>query len=180
MGSNNKSLYNKEYYKKNKERVRARQREYYKENRKKLNEKAKEYYYKNYKKSRGDQKKYYEKYKDILNTKRNQRKKEKPELRIIHNFRSRLSGLINGKSRNSIKLIGCDRKHLLRHLEVQFKRGMNWENYGKVWVIDHHIPISAFNYNNKKEVAACWHFSNLKPMFTLDNIRKGKKICLER
>jgi len=77
-------------------------------------------------------------------------------------------------------LVACDRDHLLRHLEVQFKKGMRWGNYGSEWVIDHHIPLTAFDIDNKKEFEACWHFSNLKPMWKRENIVKGSKICLER
>ena len=104
-----------------------------------------------------------------------------PILRVIKSLRGRLTSIIKGKgkSKKTMELIGCDREHLLRHLEVQFEEGMEWGNYGE-WVIDHHIPIYAFDHENQKEMEACWHFSNLRPMWSEKNQSKGKKICLER
>lgn len=170
----------KEYYKKNREKIREQQSRYYQKNRERLKKKSSDNYYSNLEKARLRHKKYYETYKDVINAKRLSRKRSDPKLRIICNLRSRLSSIIRGKSRKTMDLMGCDRNHLLKHLEVQFKKGMTWANYAKRWTIDHHIPISAFDHENKKEMDACWHFSNLKPMWKRDNIRKGKKICLER
>ena len=170
----------KEYYKKNRERIREQQRRYYLKNSERLKVKANDYYYSNLDKVRASQKRYYESYKDVINAQRTERKRANPSFRVICNLRSRLSSVIRGKSKRTMDFIGCERDHLVRHLEVQFENGMTWDKYGKEWVIDHHIPITAFDYENEKEMDACWHFSNLKPMWKSDNIRKGNKICLER
>jgi len=170
----------KKYYEENRERIRETQRLYYQRNKKRLRERASLYYYANRKKVREDQKVYYDKYKDLINKQRTEKMRNNPELRIVANLRSRLSSYISGKSKRTLQLLGCERDHLITHLQVQFKKGMNWDNYGNKWAVDHHIPITAFDLNNKKEFEACWHFSNLKPMWVKDNIRKGNKICLER
>lgn len=170
----------KEYYKKNREKIREQQKRYYQKNRDRLMKRSRDNYYSNIDSRRASQKNYYQTYKDVINAQRLSRKRSDPSLRIISNLRSRLSSIMSGRSKKTMDLIGCDRDHFMKHLEVQFKKGMDWGNYGSEWTIDHHIPITAFDFKNEKEQEACWHFSNLKPMWKRDNIRKGNKICLER
>lgn len=178
----NRELLNKkarEYYRNNRDKIRAKQAEYYRQTSEGRKEVMREYYRNNYEAVRKKQHEYYEKYKDIINSRSHRRIMADPHARVVKNLRSRLGAIIKGRSKKTMELIGCDREHLMRHLEVQFEEGMSWDNYGK-WSIDHHIPIYAFDPDNKKEVEACWHFSNLRPMWAKRNISKGKKICLER
>jgi len=102
--------------------------------------------------------------------------------RMIRNLRSRLTAIVSGKGVKKghiVDLLGCPAEHLRKHLEVQFSKGMTWDNYGKVWHVDHKIPISAFDVGNPAELRTCFHFSNLQPMLAKANICKGSKICLE-
>lgn len=170
---------NREYYKANKEKIREQQKRYYDENKDRVSESHARYYSANREKVRAYQERYYRKYKDIIHTRRMSKLHSSPYERMIKNLRTRLSSFVRYKSKKTKELIGCDREHFMRHLEVQFKEGMTWDNYGE-WVLDHHIPITAFNLENKKEFEACWHFSNIKPMWARDNMRKGNRICLER
>jgi len=173
-------LRNREYYKKNRDKVRRQQREYYLENSDDLKSRRAAHYYANWDHCRKIQKRYFKNYKDIISAKRKKKLQSDPTARIIANLRSRLNSIMVGKSRRTMNLVGCSKSHLFRHIEVQFRGKMSWDNYGKEWHLDHHIPIYAFNPNNSREWEACWHFSNLKPMLKRDNMRKGKKICLER
>jgi hypothetical protein len=75
------------------------------------------------------------------------------------------------------KALGCDPDTLRMHLESQFKDGMTWENYGNKegnWSIDHIIPISTAK--NVDELYKLSHYTNLQPMWHIDNIKKGCKI----
>jgi len=67
---------------------------------------------------------------------------------------------------------------LARHLERQFEKWMNWENYGKEWVVDHIIPISSFSYSSEHDddFIACWSLTNLRPFGKIENIIKSAKI----
>ena len=174
------SEYNKKHYEGNRERIRRQQREYYLKNRERLKATQRENYHKSWKKRRDGQREYYQTYRDIINSKRREYYRNNPRARVIRNLRARLYSVLKGKSKNTMDFLGCDKSHLTKHLEVQFKKGMTWDNYGRVWAVDHHIPINAFDYNNPKEVDACWHFSNLKPMWVKENMSKGDTICLER
>jgi hypothetical protein len=61
------------------------------------------------------------------------------------------------------------------HLEARFVPGMTFENYGKVWHIDHIKPNRLFNYESQEDedFKKCWALSNLQPLFAADNLSKG-------
>lgn len=76
-------------------------------------------------------------------------------------------------------LVGYTVDQLQRHLEKQFKTGMDWENYGKYgWHIDHIIPIAAFNFNNADDLdfKRCWDLKNLQPLWAHENLTKSDKV----
>jgi len=43
------------------------------------------------------------------------------------------------------------------------------------WHIDHIRPCSSFNFINEEEQKACFHYSNLQPLWAEDNIKKSDK-----
>lgn len=63
------------------------------------------------------------------------------------------------------------------YVESQWLEGMNWDNYGDVWVVDHIVPLKYFDARAEKEMKICWNYNNLKPSYRLDNHAKG--YCLE-
>lgn len=54
-------------------------------------------------------------------------------------------------------------------------RGMNWDNWGLVWEIDHIIPRAAFSFTSLDDpkVRECWAFSNVRPVWKLVNHSKS-------
>lgn len=70
-------------------------------------------------------------------------------------------------------MLGCSYEQLLLHLESQFVEGMDWNNRGE-WHIDHIVPLASAT--NADELSRLCHFSNLQPLWALDNIRKGAKM----
>jgi len=77
------------------------------------------------------------------------------------------------------EIVGYTLEDLKKHLENLFQPGMTWENYGKGgWVIDHKIPVSAFNYTKPEheDFKRCWALSNLQPMWEKENGLKSNKL----
>jgi hypothetical protein len=102
---------------------------------------------------------------------------------IEFQLRHRLSNVIRravraqrtGKSKKTSKIVGCDFKFLISYLESKFQKGMSWKNMNK-WHIDHIKPCKSFDLTKPEEQEKCFHYSNLQPLWALDNIKKGAKI----
>jgi hypothetical protein len=76
------------------------------------------------------------------------------------------------------QLVGYTATELMDHLERQFLPGMTWENYGPVWHVDHHIPLSAHNYESPDhaDFQKAWALTNLRPLWAFDNMSKRSKL----
>jgi hypothetical protein len=74
--------------------------------------------------------------------------------------------------------IGCSPAFFRGWLEAQFHDGMTWDNYGKVWVVDHIVPLKWWDVKNYPDhLYEASHYSNLQPMFKRDNIIKGARFA---
>ena len=188
------------YYKKNKERIKIRS----KKNRDKPESKAKRkkysvgYYLKNKDRVNKRNKAWAQNNKDKVSRNSRQRRLKNIELyRKYHreykrqqrkinphfNIRQRLCGRINhalrryvkeGKRFDTLTYIGCSIPFLIKHLEKQFKNGMNWENRNK-WHIDHIKACAKFDLTNTKQQLECFHYTNLQPLWAMDNFKKGAR-----
>ena len=65
-------------------------------------------------------------------------------------------------------------KHLEREAEILGYSIMELKD--KNYQIDHIIPCSLYNLNNKTEVARCWNPSNLRWLHAKENIIKGNRL----
>ncbi len=80
------------------------------------------------------------------------------------------------KAGSTTELMGGTREEVRRHIERQFKRGMTWENNGSgpgEWEIDHIIPCAKFDFRDPMQQRQCFHFSNLRPIWSDHNAAKG-------
>lgn len=105
-----------------------------------------------------------------------------PFFKFVHRLRSRTSGFIKSKkiSKNNkfIKYLGCDLETFKKHIESQFRDGMNWENHSvDGWHLDHIIPIS--KAETEEDLYRLCHYTNLQPLWAEDNLRKSNKILIE-
>ncbi len=66
---------------------------------------------------------------------------------------------------------------LRTYISGLWQDGMNWENYGTYWVVDHIVPLRYFDARDLKEMRLCWHHDNLRPNYYWDNHAKG--YCVE-
>lgn len=75
--------------------------------------------------------------------------------------------------------LGCSITEFMRFIEKKFTPGMSWENYGNgygKWNIDHILPISKFDLTVADQAKSAFHFSNCRPMWAIENVRKGNRI----
>ena len=102
-----------------------------------------------------------------------------PEYRLIHNLRCRLkAAFMNGgykKTDTTKKLLGCTPNELKIHFESQFKEGMSWDNYGE-WHVDHIKPVSSFNMADVEQQKQCFHYTNLQPLWAMENFLKSDNV----
>ncbi len=157
--------HNKDRYARDKERIRARQIEYNKKNRTNKNADAKRYRQENPEKCAKTKLKCY-----------NAKRARDPAFRILCALRCRLYGAIKGKTKSArtVELLGCSVAELMVHLQNQFQPGMTWQNYGR-WEIDHKKACANFDMTNHAQQRECFHYSNLQPLWKLDNILKSDK-----
>lgn len=100
-------------------------------------------------------------------------------------IRSALKRFHTTKKARTFELIGCGLKELKSHLCSLMKDGMTWDKLmsGEIHV-EHKIPCALFDLTKKSHQLACFHFSNLQPMFGHDNLVKNKytdeKIDIEK
>jgi len=77
------------------------------------------------------------------------------------------------RSLSASKVLGIDIARFKSFIESQFANEMNWDNIGK-WHIDHFIPMATAK--TTKDINRLSHYSNLRPMWAIDNLRKSDKI----
>jgi hypothetical protein len=158
--------YKKDRYEKNKEQTLARAKMNYEQKRVEKIAYAVEY-------QRKHMKKIYQRNKVALDKKI----KDSPWLSMNFRLRAGLSHAlrrtgISQKPSRTMDIVGCSHAQLKEHIEKQFLKGMTWENR-KQWHIDHITPISKATC--EQDVLALYHFTNLRPMWAADNIRKSNK-----
>lgn len=96
--------------------------------------------------------------------------------RLAVKLRQRLATAVRegAKGGSAVRDLGCTLDELRAQLEAKFQPGMNWDNWGrKGWHIDHIRPLSAFDLTDPEQAREACHFSNLQPLWWIDNLRKG-------
>jgi len=125
--------------------------------------------------------KYEKQNRDIINNRRNQRKKED----VLYHLRTNISSAISKQlQRRNLKkdftyadYVPFTIAELVDHLEKQFEPGMSWSNYShKGWHIDHICPSSFYDFSDEKEILNCWSLRNLRPFWHNENISKSNKL----
>jgi hypothetical protein len=84
-----------------------------------------------------------------------------------------LSRLDIKKGGKTFEMLGYPPVELKNHIELQFTKGMNWDNRSE-WELDHIIPISSAK--NLDDLIALNQLSNLRPLWKKENNAKKAKI----
>lgn len=103
-----------------------------------------------------------------------------PQFKVKHLLRKRIRKSIQEgyKSASTMALTGCTLIELTNHLASQFMPGMTWFNLGVGaghWNIDHRVPCSWFDLTNPSQQRECFHYTNLQPLWSVDNLSKGNR-----
>lgn len=192
-----KSLRDKQDYLKNREKRLTQARDYYEENKQEILSnrdkevqkiKCKQYRQNNKEKVAETNRAYKEANKEQIKVKQKEyrinnrdrlreRKNSNPVLKLAALMRKRVGEFLRFKSvkkqKTLIEYLGCSPEHLKIHLESLFTEGMSWENQGQ-WHIDHIIPLASAQ--TEEEIYRLNHYTNLQPLWAIDNLKKSSKI----
>ena len=136
----------------------------------------------NHKKLKAAQdKKYYKNNKEKIYKHIKERYHSDPQYKLSVNLRSRLGQFIRKnntkKSISALELLGADVDFVKKYLQNKFLKGMTWDNWSRDgWHIDHIIPLSSFDLTKIEEQRKAFHYTNLQPLWAVDNLKKGDKI----
>ena len=169
------NLYQKQYYEKNKELIRRkhilygqkhkveiaeRKRKFYLEHIEEIRQKAKIYR----KNNREKRLKYDIMYqaKKMLND---------PEFKLKRLLRSRIRQAVKKNKRNgsAVKDLGCSVDYLKQYIESKFYANMTWDNWGKVWQLDHIKELHTFDLKYPIQFKQAIHYTNLQPLTVEDH-----------
>jgi hypothetical protein len=113
------------------------------------------------------------------------RRKDDIEYRIKCILVSTIGTIIRSNNKNAKKaartfnLIGCSLEDFLKYIESKFLPGMSMDKIGhghnKV-NIDHIIPCETFDFMDEKQQKACFHYTNLQPLWYQDNVKKSDSL----
>ena len=167
--------YSRKRYLENVEENRERAIKYQKENR----ENKTVVYERQKESARKYQKKNVVAYREIKRKSKAKRMAEDPAVKIKTRVSAAIYQCIKaGKGRRkTLEILPYTIPELMAHLEVQFTKGMSWDNYG-LWHIDHKLPRVAFEYTTPDDEGfkQLWSLNNLQPLWAVDNLKKYDKI----
>lgn len=141
----------------------------------KRQQKSKLYYQENRDIIRKKSKIYEKTNRDKINTRRKERRNTDPLYRLSENIRAMIRKSLsrNKQSYITTDIIGCSFEEFKLHIEQQFISGMTWENRSE-WHLDHIIPISSAQ--TVDDIIRLNHYTNLRPLWAIDNLKKSNKL----
>ena len=77
------------------------------------------------------------------------------------------------KTSPTFEELGYTVDQFVAHIERQFVDGMSWSNMSE-WQVDHIVPVASAK--TRDDVIALNQLSNLRPMWSVENNRKGNKM----
>lgn len=112
-----------------------------------------------------------------INAARRRSIQENPVIALASRLRRRTNRALGNRGWNkrlkNETMLGCDFATLMDHIESLFLPGMTWSNRCE-WHIDHKIPLASAK--NEDDLIQLFHYTNLQPLWAMDNHLKGVKI----
>ena len=172
--------YLKQYRLNNKEKNKEHMKQWRLDNKEKISSYRQQYYLNNLEKNKEQMKQWRLNNKKKINSYYRNKLKTDPIYKFIKNQRQRMWSALKGigKCKSTLILLGCSIEECWKHLEQKFKPGMTRDNYG-LWHVDHIIPCISFDLKDPEQQKFCFHYTNLQPLWAIDNIKKGAKLDYE-
>jgi hypothetical protein len=172
----------KAQYQKQKTRVLAKKKEDYAKNKEKYAQKNKKYYDANRDTILKYKADYYVANREQVIAKFREKYNSDLEFRLKHVIRRRTRAFLAGSDELRYEdMIGCSHEQLISWFEYNFwldgDLGMNWENYGELWQIDHVYPLSKVENLATDTFFCSW--KNLRPIPRSTNASKNDTLNLE-
>lgn len=101
---------------------------------------------------------------------------KRPEYKMRQALRKRLKLALksNKTSLKTLQILGCTMSFFKTYLESKFTEGMTWDNHGE-WHLDHIKPLASFDLTKDSEILKAGHYSNIQPLWAIDNLKKGDR-----
>jgi hypothetical protein len=71
---------------------------------------------------------------------------------------------------------GIDIEGFRKWIELQFTEGVNWENFGSSWQLDHIVPVAYFDFGIREDLLVCWNFINIRVERLELNKARGNRV----
>ena len=163
------------------EEMKIWRKEYKHINKKEIAEKDKRYRELHSSQIKSRHKQWYEENKRRIILRRKMRRNTNLQTKLSCKLRSRFAGILNlkqvSKLHHTFDLVGCTPAFLASYIRGKLNGGMTEQDLlnGKVH-IDHIKPCAAFDLTKEEEQRKCFHYTNLQPLWAVDNLRKNAKI----
>ena len=158
----------------NNDKLNKQKKDWYLKNKKEHNKKSLENYELNKESYNKRSKNWCKKNRDTLRIKEKIKYNSDPMFKLKKTVRSRIYNILNvcgyQKNKKTESMLGCNFEELQKHLTSQFQEGMTLKNQG-LWHVDHKIPLSSANTID--ELIELCHYTNLQPLWAIDNLKKG-------
>lgn len=151
---------------------------YYDENKNVINEKNNKYYEANKLNVYEQRKKFRT---ENPQNARDQRKRfmSNPNNLLAQSLRRRVRTLL-GTGKRAPELLGCTADEFKSWIQFNFDidsiKGMTFENYGKIWELDHVMPCSKFNLEIEESKLECFNWKNIAPILVSENRIKNNRV----
>lgn len=186
----------KEYRDNNKERIKLYNKIHQDEKKEYYKQQKKEYFLRTKEQRNTYLKEYNIKNKDKIKKRQNLYEKNRKKIDPEYNLRKilrlgfyiHLRKSITSKNEYHIKknklgsvlsYLGMEISNFVKYIESLWQEGMSWSNYGSgkdKWNIDHIYPLSLGDCTNPEFLKKVWHYTNLRPLWHIENIKKSNKI----
>jgi len=175
-----------EYKEEHKEELKIKAKEWREENKEELKIKAKQQFERHREKRIAYQLEYIKKHpeKKRASEKKCRTKKRKEDIcyKLQEKLRSRIHSAIkkNVKKGSAVRDLGCSILFFKDYIESQFTAGMTWANWGKVWQLDHIIPLWKFDLTDATQFKQAVYYTNMQPLTKAEHKKKTSEEAKER